>query len=184
MINYIKTKIQSIDEQYIYLDNKEYGYYFYYLLSDKLSELDQKQEYKFYISEFKNEFSDIQIVFKKLETRNLFNNLITIKTVGFKTTLLLLNNFTFEELYLITKECDVELLSSIRNIGIYTARLIIDQLQQYLFANKLNSKKEQVLISLTKLGYKQKDILKAINTIDNKLSIEQMISAIMELINE
>lgn len=179
MKNYIKARIENIDNSYLYLSSYNKGYYFNYLSSDEIGKLDKEIRHTFYIANFKTEFEEFEIVFLNMLTRNLFKSLIKVKTVGLKTALYLLDNYTYGEITLIVKEFDVEKLALLKNIGVYTARLIIESLQQEWFDNKITDKKDRVVTSLIKLGFKQKDILKAINKVDNKLSVENMIKTII-----
>ena len=95
---------------------------------------------------------------------------ININTIGEKTAFLILENYNYNELIDIFKNGRTDKILQLKGIGNYTARLIINSVQKELFNNKISDKKNKVITSLEKLGYKTKDIYKIIINIDEDLT--------------
>ncbi|SYV96140.1 Holliday junction DNA helicase ruvA [Mycoplasma putrefaciens] len=109
--------------------------------------------------------------------------MIKINTIGQKTVLKILDNYSYQELIEIFRIGDIDKILKIKGIGAYTAKLIINAIQKALFNNQLSEKKQKVLISLEKLGYKTKDIYKVIINADNKLNTDQLTKYVLLNIN-
>ncbi|ASZ09192.1 Holliday junction DNA helicase RuvA [Mesoplasma chauliocola] len=179
MKDYLICDIKSIDDNYLYVEHQNIGEYFLYLTKEKYF---NQSNLKLYIADHNTEFEKVEIAFKLRDERNLFKELVKIKTVGLKTAFYILNNFSFDEFLLIIEEYDVDKLAKLKSIGGYTAKLIIDELQKYFFKNKITQKKEKIITSLVKLGFSYKAIMPKIAKVDNNLSVEEITQIVMEQI--
>ncbi|ATZ20951.1 Holliday junction branch migration protein RuvA [Mesoplasma coleopterae] len=179
MKDYLICNINSIDDNYLYVEYQNRGEYFLYLTKDNYT---NEQNIKLYIVDHNTEFETAEIAFKSRDERNLFKELVKIKTVGLKTTFYLLNNFSFEEFILMIEQYDIDKLAKLKGIGAYTAKLIIEELQKHFFKNKITQKKEKIITSLVKLGFSYKTIMRNIVKVDNTLSVDEITKIVMEQI--
>ncbi|EOA07404.1 Holliday junction DNA helicase RuvA [Mycoplasma yeatsii 13926] len=182
MKEYIIAKLIKIDQDYIYLLLNNICYKFFYSKND-IKGIKEDSEIKLYISNVWIENELKSFGFLNVENRNLFEILININTIGQKTVLKILDSYNYEELIDIFKTGNTDKILKIKGIGNYTAKLIINGMQKSLFNNQLSDKKQQVLISLEKLGYKTKDIYKVIINADDKLTIDQLTKYVLLEIN-
>ncbi|AVN59039.1 Holliday junction DNA helicase RuvA [Mesoplasma florum] len=180
MKDYLVCDINSKDDNYLYVEYQNKGEYFSYLSKDNFK---NEKNIKLFIVDHNTEFENVEIVFRSRDERNLFKELVKIKTVGLKTSFYLLNNFSFEEFIKMIEEYDIEKLAKLKGIGNYTAKLIIEELQKHFFKNKITQKKEKIITSLVKLGFSYKTIMKNIANVDNSLTVDEITKIVMEQIS-
>lgn len=179
MNDYINGLLHKIDDKYLYIESNNSGYRFLYLKSDlKDLKLNQNNQVYVAINVIDNVFK--YYGFKNQLIRDLFELLININTIGEKTAFLILENYNYNELIDIFKNGRTDKILQLKGIGSYTARLIINSVQKELFNNKISDKKNKVITSLEKLGYKTKDIYKIIINIDDDMSIEDLTKYVLE----
>lgn len=180
MKGYLICNVEAFDDNYLYVEYQNKGEYFSYLSKDNYT---NEKSIKLFIAEHNSEFENVEVAFKSRDERNLFKELVKIKTVGLKTSFYLLNNFSFDEFILMVETYDVKKLARLKGIGAYTAKLIIEELQKHFFKNKITQKKEKIITSLVKLGFSYKSIMRNIAKVDNNLSVDEITKTVMDQIS-
>ncbi|WP_031542765.1 Holliday junction branch migration protein RuvA [Mesoplasma photuris] len=181
MINYIKTNITKIENDYIEMEKEHYGYKFI-IINTKLNTF--KLGYQIvYIHKVINEFEEVYYGFKNENERDLFKNLMNIKSIGVKTSSLIMSTFSFNEVIEIVENNDLESLASIKGISINLTTSIIKTLSKIYFDKKISTKKDVVITSLNKLGYQTRKIYKIVSELDNKIGQEEMVRLTLERIS-
>lgn len=188
MFNYIKGKIVEISANYIVIENDGIGYelyvsnpYSYELETSFLAHVYQK------VSE-----DDITLYgFKEKEEKKMFLDLISVKGIGAKTALVILEVTSVDSLKQAIIEKNIEYLIKFPKVGKKSAQQIILDLEnkykddaltmKQLNPNTLNDKTE-VLEAMEALGYEQKKVEKLLNKIDASLSTEQKIKECLKLL--
>ncbi|WP_434324332.1 Holliday junction branch migration protein RuvA [Mycoplasma capricolum] len=179
MNDYINGFLYKIDDKFLYLELNNLGYRYLYLKSDlKNFKLNENNKVYIAINVIDNHFKYYGF-FNQL-VRDLFETLININTIGEKTAFLILENYSYQELIDIFKNGKTDKILQLKGIGNYTARLIINSVQKELFNNKISEKKNKVITSLEKLGYKTKDIYKIIINVDEDLTIDELTKYVLE----
>ncbi|WP_027063266.1 Holliday junction branch migration protein RuvA [Mesoplasma seiffertii] len=174
MKNYIVGAVKNLRENHVDIDINSYGETFIILEKDHLF-LSINTEVKLYIATYKTEFEELDFGFLNYEIRDLFKNLLKIKTVGYKTALLLLESYEYLEFLEIIQTGDIDQILLIKGIGNFTAKLIIETLQKEYFNFKLTNKKEKLLVSLQKLGFRTKEIYHVLRQLDDSLALDKMV---------
>lgn len=103
--------------------------------------------------------------FKSIEEKEAFLTLISVKGVGPKTALNALSGTAPENLYQAISAGDISFLKKLPGIGARAANQIILDLKGKLDSHKSNPNYEQVKKALLSLGFKAKEINKALGEI-------------------
>ncbi|AUF83568.1 Holliday junction DNA helicase RuvA [Mesoplasma syrphidae] len=174
MRNYIIGTVKIVQYNQVTIEVNSYGENFF-ILEKERPFLIINTEIKLYTATYKTEFEDLEFGFVNYEIYGLFKNLIKIKTVGYKTALQLLETYEVLDLLDIIQNGDLDKIMIIKGIGNFTAKLIIEILQKQYFNFKLTNKKEKLLVSLQKLGFKSKEIYQVLRKLDDSLTFEKMV---------
>jgi len=183
MYGYIKGIIKEIESNYVIIDNNDIGYIIYVPNPYYYKEDEQYQIYTYtHIRE--DEYS--LYGFKNKEELNLFLKLIQVKGVGPKMALPMLATGSIEGIYDAIERENVLYLKKFPKIGDKVARQIILDLKGKVNGSQLslinNDKNNELTDALLALGYKQADIKKVVNKIDNNLTIEEQIKESLKLL--
>lgn len=183
MYGYIKGIIKEIESNYVIIDNNDIGYIiyvpnpYYYKLEDI---------YQIYTYTHIREDEYSLYGFKNKEELNLFLKLIQVKGVGPKMALPMLATGSPEGIYDAIERENILYLKKFPKIGDKVARQIILDLKGKVNGSQLslinNDKNNELSDALLALGYKQVDIKKVINKIDNNLTIEEQIKESLKLL--
>lgn len=181
MIDYMKGKIKYFDGEKIIIENENAGNAFILINVNQIP-IKLENEIIIYICSLTNDFEASDYGFLVKEQRDMFADLIKIKTVGPKTAIIILEVFGFEQFRNVIETNDIDQILEIKGIGTFTARLIINELSKKYFDFKLNQKQEKIINSLMKLGFKSKDIYLALKDIKKETDLEEMTKLILERI--
>lgn len=182
MFGYIKGIVKDIESNYIILDNHDIGYLIY-VPSPYSYKIDES--YTVYTYTCIREDEQSLYGFKNKEELNLFLKLISVKGLGPKMALPILAGASIEGILDAIERENILYLKKFPKIGDKVARQIILDLKGKLTSSKNvkdNNVNEELMEALISLGYKNADVKKVINKVDDSLSIEGQIKEALKLL--
>lgn len=186
MIDYIKGAIAQINPTYITLETGGIGYFINISLTT-FSKLEHKTDVKILVHEVIREDSHQLYGFADTPERDIFRQLISVTGVGANTARMMLSSLSPEEIERAIIGSDVNLLKSVKGIGLKTAQRIIVDLKDKvgkhagsdeLFALSDNTNREEALSALVMLGFAKSTVSKVLDKItreERNLTVEDMI---------
>lgn len=186
MIDYIKGEICQTTPTFLIMETGGIGYLVNISLTT-FSKLEGKQEFKILIHEVIREDSHLLFGFADNEERDIFRLLISVTGVGANTARMMLSSLNPGEIEKAILGSDVDLLKSVKGIGLKTAQRIIVDLRDKvgkhagsgeIFAFTDNTKREEALSALVMLGFAKSTVSKALDKIvreEKNLTVEDMI---------
>lgn len=181
MFEYIKGKIDNIESNYIILDNNGVGYKVY---TASPYSFNINEEYKVYIYQHIREDENTLFGFKTIEEKKLFLKLIDVKGLGPKMALPMLATGSINGIIDAIERENILYLKKFPKIGDKVARQIILDLKGKLVLNDniVSTVNDELIDALVSLGYKNADIKKVVNKIDDSLTIENQIKEALKLL--
>jgi Holliday junction DNA helicase RuvA len=186
MIDYIKGEITRITPTYLIMETGGLGYLVNISLTT-FSSLENVKEFKILIHEVIREDSHQLFGFSGTEERDIFRLLISVSGVGANTARMMLSSLSPGEIEKAILGSDVNLLKSVKGIGLKTAQRIIVDLKDKLgkhagsgeiFAFADNTRREEALSALVMLGFAKSVVSKVLDKIvrdEKNLTVEDMI---------
>ena len=181
MYSYIRGIIESIEPNYIVIDNNNIGYMIYvanpYVY--KISE-----ECKVYVYQQIREDENTLYGFRSKEDRDLFLKLISVKGLGPKMALSMITGDNKDQMLDAINSGNINYLKKFPKIGDKVARQIILDLKGKLDVSEAISKNtfNELKETLSSLGYKASDINKIIGNIDPSLPLEKQVKEALKLL--
>jgi len=173
MIDYIKGTIQVTTPTYLIVEAGNIGYYLNISLNTYTG-LEGKNECRILVHEIIREDSHQLFGFIDKKERDIFRLLLSVSGVGAGTARMMLSSLTPEEIEKAILSSDVNILKSIKGIGLKTAQRIIVDLKDKLgrqagageiFAVADNTKREEALSALVMLGFAKGAVAKVLDRI-------------------
>ncbi len=186
MIDYIKGTITSINPTFITLESFGIGY-FLNISVTTFTKLEGKSEFKMLVHEVIREDSHQLFGFADNSERDIFKLLISVTGVGANTARMMLSSLTPDEIEKAILGSEVNILKSVKGIGLKTAQRIIVDLKDKLgkqagsgeiFTISDNRNREEALSALVMLGFAKNAVSKVIDKIvreEKNLTVEDMI---------
>lgn len=186
MIDYIKGSITRITPTFLTLETGGIGYFINISITT-FSKLDGKNEFKILVHEVIREDSHQLYGFADSEERDIFRLLISVSGVGANTARMMLSSLSPGEIEKAIIGSEVNILKSVKGIGLKTAQRIIVDLKDKLgkqsgsseiFAFADNTKREEALSALVMLGFVKSAVSKVLDKIvreEKNLTVEDMI---------
>ena len=186
MIDYINGTINRITPTFLIMETGGIGYMINISLST-FSRLENIKEYKILIHEVIREDSHQLFGFAEDEESDIFRFLISVSGVGANTARMMLSSLSPGEIEKAILGSDVNLLKSVKGIGLKTAQRIIVDLKDKLgkhtgsgeiFAFADNTRREEALSALVMLGFAKSAVSKVLDKIvrdEKNLTVEDMI---------
>ena len=186
MIDYIKGTITQITPAFLTVETGGVGYFINISLTT-FSKLEGKNEYKILVHEVIREDAHQLYGFADLEEREIFRLLISVSGVGAATARMMLSSLSPAEIERAIVGADVNVLKSVKGIGLKSAQRIIVDLKDKLgkqsgtgeiFAFTDNTKREEALSALVMLGFGKSTVLKVLDKIireEKTLTVEDII---------
>jgi len=186
MIDYIKGNITQITPTFITLETSGVGYFINISLTT-FSKLENKSEIKILIHEIIREDTHQLYGFFDAVERDIFRHLISVSGVGANTARMMLSSLNPAEIEQAIIGSDVNILKSVKGIGLKTAQRIIVDLKEKLgkhagsgeiFAFSDNTNREEALSALVMLGFAKNAVSKVLDKIvreQKNLTVEEMI---------
>lgn len=186
MIDYINGAITRITPTFMIMETGGIGYLVNISLST-FSRLEKTRETRVLIHEVIREDSHQLFGFAEEEERDIFRSLISVSGVGANTARMMLSSLSPAEIEKAVIGSDVNLLKSVKGIGLKTAQRIIVDLKDKLgkhtgsgeiFAFADNTRRDEALSALVMLGFAKSTVSKVLDKIvrdEKNLTVEDMI---------
>ena len=186
MINYIKGTITEINPTSVIIETGGIGY-FVNISVNTFSKLDSKSETKILVHEVIREDAHQLFGFADKEERDIFRLLISVTGIGANTARMMLSSLTPSEIEKAIMESNVNVLKSVKGIGLKTAqRAIVDLKDKVgkqsatgeIFTFEDNTKREEALSALMMLGFARSAVIKVLDKIireEKNLTVEGLI---------
>jgi Holliday junction DNA helicase RuvA len=186
MIDYIKGTITQMNPTFITIETGGIGYFINISVST-FSKLEGKPEGRILIHEVIREDSHLLFGFADSSERDIFRLLISVTGVGANTARMMLSSISPEEIEKAILGSDVNILKSVKGIGLKTAQRIIVDLKDKvgkhagsgeIFAFSDNTSREEALSALVMLGFAKNAVSKVLDIIvreEKNLTVEDMI---------
>jgi len=186
MIEYIKGEITSLTPTFVVIESYGVGYMVNISLTS-FSKLEGKKEFRILIHEVIREDSHQLFGFTDNVERDIFRHLISVSGVGANTARMMLSSLSPAEIEQAILGSDVNILKSVKGIGLKTAQRIIVDLKDKLgkqggndeiFAFADNTKRDEALSALVMLGFAKSAVSKVLDKIvreEKNLTVEDMI---------
>ena len=191
MIDYIKGNLSKITPAFVVIETGGIGY-FANISITTFSKLDGKNNCQLFVHEVIREDSHQLFGFADEDERSIFRLLISVTGVGAGTARLMLSSLTPEEVKRAISGSDINLLKSVKGLGLKTAQRIVvdlkDKVDKQALANDLfvladNTGKEEALSALVMLGFTKGTVEKVLDSILRKekgLSVEDLIKRVLK----
>jgi Holliday junction DNA helicase RuvA len=186
MINYIFGKITEISPTSVTIETGGVGY-FINISVNTFSKIDGKSEYKILVHEVIREDAHQLFGFADKEERDIFRLLISVSGIGANTARMMLSSLIPAEVERAILESNVNLLKSVKGIGLKTAQRVIVDLKDKvgkqsqtgeIFTFEDNTKREEALSALVMLGFAKSAVSKVLEKIireEKNLTVEDLI---------
>ena len=186
MIDYIKGSITQITPTFLTIEAGGIGYFINISLTT-FTRLEGKNDYKILVQEIIREDSHQLFGFADKEERDVFRLLISVTGVGAATARMMLSSLNPAEIEKAIIGSDVNLLKSVKGIGLKTAQRIIVDLKDKLgkqtgtdeiFTVTDNTRREEALSALVMLGFAKSAVVKVLDKIireEKNLTVEDLI---------
>ena len=186
MIDYIKGVITRITPTFLIMETAGIGYLLNISINT-FSKLEGKSEFKVMVHEVIREDSHQLFGFAESEEREIFRLLISVTGVGANTARMMLSSLSPVEIEKAIMGSDVNILKSVKGIGLKTAQRIIVDLKDKvgkqaggseIFTLTDNTRREEALSALVMLGFAKSAVSKVLDKIvrdEINLTVEDMI---------
>jgi len=186
MIDYIKGTITQTNPTFITVETGGIGY-FINISVNTFSKLESKSEIRILIHEIIREDTHQLFGFADSSERDIFRLLISVTGVGANTARMMLSSITPEEIEKAILGSDVNILKSVKGIGLKTAQRIIVDLKDKvgkhagsseIFTFSDNTNREEALSALVMLGFAKNAVSKVLDKIvreEKNLTVEDII---------
>ena len=186
MIDYIKGSITKITPTYITIETGGIGY-FVNISVTTFSKLEGKNEFRILVHEVIREDSHQLFGFADSEEREIFRLLISVTGVGANTARMMLSSISPGDIEKAIIGSDVNILKSVKGIGLKTAQRIIVDLKDKvgkhagsgeIFTISDNTNREEALSALVMLGFAKNAVSKVLDKIvreEKNLTVEDII---------
>jgi len=186
MYEYIKAKLVELNPAYAVMDAGGIGYFINISLNT-YSSLKEDSESILFIHQVVREDAHLLYGFSEKAERELFRLLISVSGIGSNTARMMLSSLSIKELKNAILTGNVNILKSIKGIGLKTAQRIIIDLKDKIvksvsesdiFDDQSNTKRDEALSALVMLGFNKLAVEKNLDKMileEANLSVEEMI---------
>ncbi len=186
MIDYIKGVITQITPTFLTIETGGIGYHVNISITT-FSKLEGKTDFTILIHEIIREDVHQLFGFAEGKERDIFRHLISVTGVGANTARMMLSSLSHSEVEMAIFSSDVNILKSVKGVGLKTAQRIIVDLKDKvgkqtgsdeIFDFADNTRREEALSALVMLGFAKNAVSKVLDKIvreEKNLTIEDMI---------
>jgi holliday junction DNA helicase RuvA len=195
MIEYIKGAVEELTPTSVVIENQGLGY----LMSISLNtyeEIQHQTSCKLYVYEAIREDAYLLFGFSTVAERTIFQQLIGVSGVGANTARMILSSLSVPELEACILGEHVDVLKSVKGIGLKTAQRIIVDLKDKMgksggtttlpgMSVLTNPVREEAIAALQMLGFNQSASTKVVTQLVKDypvLPVEQIIKAALKLL--
>lgn len=193
MYEYIKGKIAELTPAYVVIDNNGIAYFIHISLTT-YTLLSGKKEAQVFLHQVIRDDVHLLYGFFEKQERQSFRLLISVSGIGVNTARMMLSTLTSLEINRAIISDDVNLIKSVKGIGLKTAQKVIIELKDKissenvsdeLFVKQDNTIKEEALSALVMLGFAKNAVGKVIEKIiasETDLNVETLIKKALKLL--
>lgn len=193
MIDYITGKVTGLNPAYVVVECNGIGYNLNISLNTYAA-LDKAVTCKILVHEAIREDAYLLYGFSEAEERDLFRQLISVSGVGASTARIMLSSFKPADLRRAIADADVNLIKSVKGIGLKTAQRIIvdlkDKVEKHAGSGEIiafsdNTAREESLSALVMLGYARNSATKVIDNLlkeNRNLQVEEIVRRALKLL--
>ncbi len=186
MIEYIKGPVIQVTPTFLIIETGGIGYFINISITT-FSKIEGKAEYKVLIHEVIREDTHQLFGFADSSERDIFRSLISVSGVGASTARMMLSSLNPGEIEKAIVSSDVNVLKSVKGIGLKTAQRIIVDLKDKvgkqagtgeIFSLTDNTNREEALSALVMLGFAKSVVSKVLDKIvreEKNLTVEDII---------
>ncbi len=186
MYEYIKGSVASLKPSHIILEANSVGYFIAISLNT-YTQLNGRESVKLFIHQVVREDAHLLYGFASEAERELFRMLISVSGIGSNTAIMMFSSLSPDEISNAILNENVNLLKSIKGIGVKTAqRVIIDlkdkvgksPVSEQFVVSADNTLRNEALSALVMLGFAKKPVEKELDKIlaaQPNLSVESVI---------
>jgi len=186
MINHIKGTITELNPTSVTIETGGIGY-FINISVNTFSRLNGGKETSILIHEVIREDAHQLFGFADKEERDVFRLLISVSGIGANTARMMLSSLVPSEVEKAILESNVNLLKSVKGIGLKTAQRVIVDLKDKvgkqsgtgeIFTFEDNTRREEALSALVMLGFARSAVSKVLDKIireEKNLTVEDLI---------
>jgi holliday junction DNA helicase RuvA len=186
MINYIKGTITELNPASVTIETGGIGYHVQ-ISVNTYSKLDGKTDFKLLVHEVIREDSHQLFGFADSTERDIFRLLISVSGIGANTARMMLSSMIPSEIEKAIADSNVNLLKSIKGIGLKTAQRVIVDLKDKvgkqsaageIFTIEDNTRRDEALSALVMLGFARSAVVKVLEKIireEKNLTVEDLI---------
>jgi len=193
MYEYLKGKIVELTPSFVIIDVSDIGY-FVNISLNTFSKLEANSTIKMFVHQVLREDVNILFGFAEKDERDIFRLLISVSGIGANTARVMLSSLSNDEIKKAIQEGNVNILKSIKGIGLKTAQRVIIDLkdkigkistsEDFSFIEN-NTVKEESLSALVMLGFNKKNVEKIIEKLikeDKTISVEDLIKKALKIL--
>ncbi|MFZ0471933.1 MAG: Holliday junction branch migration protein RuvA [Bacteroidales bacterium] len=193
MIEYITGKVTGLNPACVVVECNGIGYNLNISLNTYAA-LDKAVTCKILVHEAIREDAYILYGFSEAEERDLFRQLISVSGVGASTARIMLSSFKPADLRRAIADADVNLIKSVKGIGLKTAQRIIvdlkDKVEKHAGSGEIiafsdNTAREESLSALVMLGFARNSATKVIDNLlkeNRNLQVEEIVRRALKLL--
>lgn len=193
MIDYITGKVTGLNPACVVVECNGIGYNLNISLNT-YAVLEKAVTCKILVHEAIREDAYLLYGFSEAEERDLFRQLISVSGVGASTARIMLSSFKPADLRRAIAEADVNLIKSVKGIGLKTAQRIIvdlkDKVEKHSGSGEIiafsdNTAREESLSALVMLGFARNSATKVIDNLlkeNRTLQVEEIVRRALKLL--
>ena len=193
MIDYITGKVTGLNPACVVVECNGIGYNLNISLNT-FAVLDKAVTCKILVHEAIREDAYILYGFSEDDERDLFRQLISVSGVGASTARIMLSSFKPADLRRAIGDADVNLIKSVKGIGLKTAQRIIvdlkDKVEKHAGSGEIiafsdNTAREESLSALVMLGFARNSATKVIDNLlkeNRTLQVEEIVRRALKLL--
>jgi len=186
MFEYIKGTVATLKPSHIILEANSVGY-FVHISLNTYSQLNGRESVKLFIHQVIREDAHLLYGFSTESERELFRMLISVSGIGSNTAIMMFSSLSPDEVRNAILTENVNLLKSIKGIGIKTAQRVIIDLKdkvvkspsgEQIVTSADNTLRNEALSALVMLGFMKKPAEKELDKIlaaQPNLTVENVI---------
>lgn len=193
MLEYIKGEITELSPTHVVLENAGLGYFINISLPT-YSHLSDKTSSKLFVYEAIREDAYILYGFLTQSERELFLHLLSVSGVGASTARMIMSSLSVSEIQETIATANVNVLKSVKGIGLKTAERIIVDLKGKVLKSEAGSSslfalenpiQKEAVSALVMLGFNQQASQKVAEKVlkeNPEITVEQLIKLALKMI--
>lgn len=193
MYEYIFGKITELTPAYVIIESGNIGY-FVNISLNTYSKLQNKKDYKLFLHQIVREDAHHLFGFAGKSEREIFRLLISVSGIGANTARVMLSSLQAGEIKSAIRTDDVNLLKSIKGIGVKTAQRVIIDLKDKIDKTEIEESKfvshdakvlNEALSALVMLGFVKSSAEKALKKLyveNNELNVEELVKKALKVL--